>query len=137
MMNLKKIAESLTAVVLVMAISLCSLSGVVAFAAENDLQPGSVRILASVMESEEPKEFAGYWDGTDFYLEASDYAKITRYSYKEGSSALCYSLGMKEVLIQKDSGTMQILALQYRGKISRVVSMNGKTSCPCRSCCRG
>ena len=130
MMNLKKIAESLTAVVLVMAISLCSLSGVVAFAAENDLQPGSVRILASVMESEEPKEFAGYWDGTDFYLEASDYAKITRYSYKEGSSALCYSLGMKEVLIQKDSGTMQILALQYRGKISRVVSMNGKTYLP-------
>ena len=37
---------------------------------------------------------------------------------------------MKDILIQKGSGTMQILALRYQGKISRIVSMNGQTYLP-------
>ena len=35
-----------------------------------------------------------------------------------------------KILIQKGSGTMQILALRYQGKISRIVSMNGQTYLP-------
>lgn len=130
MQKLTKIAKSLTSFILAAAFLLSNLSGIAAFAAENDLTPSSIQIIATSTESDEPRKFDGYWSGSDFYLAAEDYAKITRYSYEEGSNALRFKLGMKDILIQKGSGTMQILALRYQGKISRIVSMNGQTYLP-------
>lgn len=130
MQKLTKIAKSLTSFILATAFLISNLSGIAAFAAENDLTPSSIQIIATSTESDEPKKFDGYWIGSDFYLAAEDYAKITRYSYEEGSNAVRFKLGMKDILIQKGSGTMQILALRYQGKISRIVSMNGQTYLP-------
>lgn len=130
MQKLTKIAKSLTSFILATAFLISNLSGIAAFAAENDLTPSSIQIIATSTESDEPRKFDGYWSGSDFYLAAEDYAKITRYSYEEGSNAVRFKLGMKDILIQKGSGTMQILALRYQGKISRVVSMNGQTYLP-------
>lgn len=130
MQKLTKIAKSLTSFILATAFLISNLSGIAAFAAENDLTPSSIQIIATSTESDEPRKFDGYWSGSDFYLAAEDYAKITRYSYEEGSNAVRFKLGMKDILIQKGSGTMQILALRYQGKISRIVSMNGQTYLP-------
>lgn len=130
MQKLTKTAKSLTSLVLAAAFFLSSFSYIAAFAAENDLTPSSIQIIATSTESDEPRKFDGYWSGSDFYLAAEDYAKITRYSYEEGSNAVRFKLGMKDILIQKGSGTMQILALRYQGKISRIVSMNGQTYLP-------
>ena len=130
MQKLTRIAKSLTSFILATAFFLSSFSYIAAFAAENDLTPSSIQIIATSTESDEPRKFEGYWSGSDFYLAAEDYAKITRYSYEEGSNAVRFKLGMKDILIQKGSGTMQILALRYQGKISRIVSMNGQTYLP-------
>lgn len=130
MQKLTKIAKSLTSFILATAFLIGNLSDIAAFAAENDLTPSSIQIIATSTESDEPREFDGYWSGSDFYLAAEDYAKITRYSYEEGSNAVRFKLGMKDILIQKGSGTIQILALRYQGKISRIVSMNGQTYLP-------
>lgn len=130
MRKLTRIAKSLTSFILAAAFLISNLSGIAAFAAENDLSPSSIQIIATSTESDEPRKFDGYWSGSDFYLAAEDYAKITRYSYEEGSNAVRFKLGMKDILIQKGSGTMQILALRYQGKISRIVSMNGQTYLP-------
>ena len=141
MRKLTRIAKSLTSFILATAFLISNLSGIAAFAAENDLTPSSIQIIATSTESDEPRKFDGYWSGSDFYLAAEDYAKITRYSYEEGSNAVRFKLGMKDILIQKGSGTMQILALRYQGKISRIVSMNGQTYLPmsellpCGCCC--
>lgn len=130
MQKLTKTAKSLTSLVLAAAFFLSSFSYIAAFAAENDLTPSSIQIIATSTESDEPRKFDGYRSGSDFYLAAEDYAKITRYSYEEGSNAVRFKLGMKDILIQKGSGTIQILALRYQGKISRIVSMNGQTYLP-------
>ena len=130
MQKLTKTAKSLTSLVLAAAFFLSSFSCIAAFAAENDLTPSSIQIIATSTESDEPRKFDGYWSGSDFYLAAEDYAKITRYSYEEGSNAVRFKLGMKDILIQKGSGTIQILSLRYQGKISRIVSMNGQTYLP-------
>ena len=82
MQKLTKIAKSLTSFILATAFLIGNLSGIAAFAAENDLTPSSIQIIATSTESDEPRKFDGYWSGSDFYLAAEDYAKITRYSYE-------------------------------------------------------
>ena len=82
MQKLTKIAKSLTSFILATAFLISNLSGIAAFAAENDLTPSSIQIIATSTESDEPRKFDGYWSGSDFYLAAEDYAKITRYSYE-------------------------------------------------------
>lgn len=72
------------------------------------------------------------YDGLDIYLQAADFEKITRYTYRETEETIAYTLGQKTLVISKSGKhPVQIPALgvyaNYGLTLKEIVQSGGKT----------
>lgn len=72
------------------------------------------------------------YDGLDIYLQAADFEKITRYTYRETEETIAYTLGQKTLVISKSGKhPVQIPALgvyaNYGLTLKGIVQSGGKT----------
>lgn len=120
---MKNKLKKITSLMLSCVLFLLSFQVQTVWAAEDSIQAGNISVCVDSLKIE--VEAIKYKD--DIYLLAEDFGKITRYEYIKGEKEnVGYKLGEKLIIINKNTGYMQISCMNYTGSIAQPIEYNSE-----------